>query len=74
MATRKSTSGKRLMKQASAILDGQKRNWKNIFASSVKNSKNPIEGARKASRKYKSMYGSTAEIRWKNAIKKARQL
>lgn len=70
MATKKKTAD--TVKKAQVILSGQKREYQRIFASEVKKSKDPKEGAKKAGRVYRESYGNTATARWQNALKKAK--
>ena len=67
--TRKSSS---TMKTASKILHAQKDDYKKIFRTEVKKSKNPNEGAKKAGRIYRDRYGATAKARWRKALKRAK--
>lgn len=60
------------MKFASRILHAQKEDYKKIFRSEVKKSRDPKEGAKKAGRIYRDRYGATAEARWKKALKRAK--
>ena len=60
------------MKTASSILKAQKDDYKKIFRTEVKKSRNPKEGAKKAGKIYRDRYGATATARWKKALKRAK--
>lgn len=58
--------------KARNVLNEQKKDWQRIFKAEVKNSGNPIEGAKRAGEIYRKKYGATAKSRWKNALSEAK--
>lgn len=68
----KSRKSATTVKHASRILKAQKDDYKKIFRSEVKKSKDPKAGAKKAGKIYRDRYGATATARWKKALKRAK--
>ena len=67
---RKSSSN--TIKKAQKILDAQKQDYQRIFKAEVRKGGDSKKAAVRAGSTYRSRYGATAESRWKNAIKKAK--
>lgn len=69
-ATRK-TSG--TIKKAQRILEDQKKDYKRIFKNELRRSKNSKIAAVRAGSTYRTLYGSTPQKRWQNALKRAKE-
>ena len=61
------------IKKAQRILEDQKKDYKRIFRNALKKSKNSRSAAVKAGSTYRTLYGSTPQKRWQNALKKAKE-
>lgn len=61
------------IKKAQRILDEQKRDYKRIFKNEIRKEKNVKSAAIKAGSTYRTLYGSTPQKRWQNALKLAKE-
>lgn len=69
-STRKASS---TIKKAQRILEEQKKDYKRIFKNEVRKGKNSKSAAVKAGSTYRTLYGSTPQKRWQNALKRAKE-
>lgn len=61
------------IKKAVRILNDQKKDYKRIFRNEIRKSKNSRSAAVKAGITYRTLYGSTPQKRWQNALKQAKE-
>lgn len=61
------------IKKAVRILNDQKKDYKRIFRNEIRKSKNSRSAAVKAGITYRTLYGSTPQKRWENALRQAKE-
>lgn len=61
------------IKKAVRILNDQKKDYKRIFRNEIRKSKNSRSAAVKAGNTYRTLYGSTPQKRWENALRQAKK-
>lgn len=61
------------IKKAVRILNDQKKDYKRIFKNEIRKGKNSRSAAVKAGIAYRTLYGSTPQKRWENALRQAKE-
>lgn len=61
------------IRKAQRILEEQKKDYKRIFKNEIRKGKNSKSAAIKAGSTYRTLYGSTPQKRWQNALKRAKE-
>ena len=68
MATKRTAKAVGVIKKASNIYKGMKKEYQKNLQGNIRNGMNITSAAKKASKSYKSKYGANARTRWENAL------